>query len=63
MILYVSGTGYCLAIARAIADTTNDDVLPLTQAALGRSANAPLNPFFFLHTMRSRTRPLTQVSG
>ena len=27
------------------------------------AANAPLNPFFFLHTMRSRTRPLTQVSG
>ena len=32
MILYFSGTGNCLAIARAIADATNDDVLPLTQA-------------------------------
>ncbi len=32
MILYFSGTGNCLAIARQIASATNDQVLPLTEA-------------------------------
>ena len=33
MILYFSGTGNSLAIARKIAEATNDQVLPLTEAA------------------------------
>ena len=32
MILYFSGTGDSLAVARKIAETINDQVLPLTEA-------------------------------
>ena len=32
MILYFSGTGNSLAIARKIAEATNDQVIPLTDA-------------------------------